>query len=65
MYYSLIGAVLFTIVGYPISLLTGGTKSLDERLISPFVRKYYKKQLVKNIESNSEELKNMNVKTVD
>ncbi len=57
MYYSLIGAIIFTVVGYPISLLTGGTKDLDERLISPIIRKYYKKLLVKNVEL--EELKNI------
>jgi hypothetical protein len=62
MYYSLIGAVIFTIVGYPISLLTGGTKDLDERLISPIIRKYYRKLLVKNVEL--EELKNMKAEYV-
>jgi hypothetical protein len=47
MYYSLIGTVLFALVGYPISILTGGTENLDPKLLSPLFRKSYKPQIEK------------------
>lgn len=39
-HFSLIGALLVAIVGYPISILTGGTKNLDQNLLSPLFRKH-------------------------
>jgi solute carrier family 5 (sodium-coupled monocarboxylate transporter), member 8/12 len=47
MYYSLIGAILVAVVGYPISILTGGTKNLDPKLLSPLFRRFYKLNLEK------------------
>jgi hypothetical protein len=60
MYYSLIGSIIFTIVGYPISLLTGGTRSLDERLISPIARRFFRKKLLKSVAVKDGELENLN-----
>lgn len=37
------------IVGYPISILTGGTKDLDPKLLSPLFRQFYKKNLEKSL----------------
>lgn len=46
MYYSLLGLILTFVVAYPISLMTGGTKDLDEILLTPLVRsKHYKDKL--------------------
>lgn len=44
---SLIGALLVSIVGYPVSLLTGGTQNLDPKLLSPIFRRFYKSNLEK------------------
>ncbi|CAG9809480.1 unnamed protein product [Chironomus riparius] len=38
MYYSLIGTILVAVCGYPISILTGGVKDLDENLLAPMFR---------------------------
>lgn len=45
---SVIGTVLVILVGYPISLLTGGTKDLDPMLLSPLFRRFYKRNLEKS-----------------
>lgn len=43
MYYALIGLTILFVVGYPVSLLTGGTQNLDEILLTPCMRsKEYK-----------------------
>lgn len=43
MYYALLGLVILFLVAYPVSLLTGGTKNLDEILLTPCMRsKAYK-----------------------
>ena len=39
MYYSFLGTVLVAVVGYPISIITGGTKDLDYKLLAPIFRK--------------------------
>jgi len=39
MYYSLIGTILVAVCGYLISILTGGVKDLDEKLLAPMFRK--------------------------
>lgn len=39
MYYSLLGTLLVAIVGYPISIISGGTKNLDQKLLAPIFRK--------------------------
>lgn len=39
--FSVIGTLLVIIVGYPISLMTGGTKDLDPKLLSPLFRRFY------------------------
>uniref|UniRef100_A0A1B0CT26 Putative sodium/solute symporter n=1 Tax=Lutzomyia longipalpis TaxID=7200 RepID=A0A1B0CT26_LUTLO len=44
MYYSVIGALLVFVVGYPVSLLTGGHDDIDERLLAPFLRSWYRNQ---------------------
>jgi hypothetical protein len=36
------------LVGYPISILTGGTKDLDPMLLSPPFRRFYKANLEKS-----------------
>lgn len=41
MYYSVLGLIVMVLVGYPISILTGGTENLDEKLLAPFLRKKY------------------------
>lgn len=48
MYYSLIGTLLVAFVGYPISMMTGGTKNLDPKLLSPMFRRFYKVNLEKS-----------------
>lgn len=40
--------MLVVIIGYPISLLTGGTKDLDPRLLTPIFRRFYKTNLKKS-----------------
>lgn len=52
MYYTLIGVFIVFIVGYPISLLTGGNVITDERLLTPFVRSknYQEKKFKQNCE---------------
>lgn len=45
---SLIGTVLVIIVGYPISLMSGGTKDLDPKLLSPLFRRFYNLNLEKS-----------------
>lgn len=47
--FSVIGTVLVILVGYPVSILTGGTKDLDPKLLSPLFRGFYKKNLEKSI----------------
>lgn len=42
MYYSMIGAWLVMIIGYPISYFTGGGGYVDKKLLAPQVRRYYK-----------------------
>lgn len=49
MYYSLIGTLIVLIIGYPISLLTGGCSDLDARLLTPIVRRFYTKYNAVNI----------------
>lgn len=50
MYYSVIGALLVFVVGYPVSLLTGGNDDIDERLLAPFLRSWYRNsRKVKNL----------------
>ncbi|GAB0095389.1 sodium-coupled monocarboxylate transporter 1 [Sergentomyia squamirostris] len=44
MYYSVIGALIVFIVGYPVSILTGGDEDIDERLLAPFMRSWYRNQ---------------------
>lgn len=39
MYYSFLGTVIVAIVGYPISIITGGTTDLDDKLLAPIFRK--------------------------
>jgi hypothetical protein len=46
-YSSLIGTLLVILVGYPVSLFTGGTKDLDPKLLSPLFRRFYKSNLEK------------------
>jgi hypothetical protein len=41
MYYSVLGIVILALVGYPVSILTGGTEHLDEKLLAPFLRKKF------------------------
>lgn len=36
-----------SIIGYPISILTGGTKNLDPKLLSPLFRRFYKTNIEK------------------
>ncbi|XP_059617566.1 sodium-coupled monocarboxylate transporter 2-like [Phlebotomus argentipes] len=44
MYYSVIGAMIVFIVGYPVSILTGGHDDIDERLLAPFLRGWYRRR---------------------
>lgn len=39
MYYALIAVVVMFLVGYPVSILTGGFNAHDERLFTPWVRR--------------------------
>ena len=48
MYYSLIGTILVAVVGYPISIMSGGTKNLDPKLLSPIFRRFYNLNLEKS-----------------
>jgi hypothetical protein len=41
MYYSVLGIAILALVGYPVSILTGGTENLDEKLLAPFLRKKF------------------------
>lgn len=50
MYYSMIGCILVYIVGYPVSLLTGGNKVKDQRLLATFIRKKSSNKLPQNVE---------------
>lgn len=52
-FFSLIGTLLVAFVGYPISIITGGTKNLDPKLLSPVFRRFYKM----NLEKSAVELK--------
>lgn len=45
----MIGTILVAIVGYPVSILTGGTKNLDPKLLSPVFRRFYKLNLEKSV----------------
>lgn len=40
--------MLVALVGYPISIMTGGTKNLDPKLLSPLFRRFYKDNLEKS-----------------
>ncbi|CRK91471.1 CLUMA_CG005138, isoform A [Clunio marinus] len=62
MYYSLIGTILVIIVGYPISLMTGGTKNLDQKLLSPLFRRSHVNELEIEFPLNLEEQKNLTEK---
>ena len=42
MYYSFLGTILVAIIGYPISLITGGTQDLDQKLLAPIFRREHK-----------------------
>uniref|UniRef100_A0A1B0DNN0 Sodium-dependent multivitamin transporter n=1 Tax=Phlebotomus papatasi TaxID=29031 RepID=A0A1B0DNN0_PHLPP len=53
MYYSTIGCILVYLVGYPVSLLTGGNKVKDQRLLAHFRRK----KTSNNLPQNAEELR--------
>jgi hypothetical protein len=62
MYYSVLGIVILALVGYPVSLLTGGTKNLDEKLLAPFLRKKFvqdRKELM--IQKTIEEMQKLNI----
>lgn len=48
MYYATIGFAIVYLIGYPVSLLTGGNKLYDQRLLAIFLRK----QPIKQIPSN-------------
>ncbi|XP_055709051.1 sodium-coupled monocarboxylate transporter 1-like [Phlebotomus papatasi] len=50
MYYSTIGCVLVYLIGYPVSLLTGGINVKDQRLLAPFIRKKASNKLPQNVE---------------
>ncbi|CAO1405272.1 unnamed protein product [Diamesa tonsa] len=50
MYYSIVGTLLVAIVGYPVSIMTGGTQNLDHQLLAPIFRKLYKKENEKNLQ---------------
>lgn len=39
MYYTFIGVMVVFLVGYPVSILTGGNVVQDERLMTPFLRR--------------------------
>lgn len=68
MYYSLIGTLVVFIVGYPVSLMTGGCDDLNERLLAPPIRRlfsnYLKELKIKISETklNKNDLKPLNVK---
>ena len=49
MYYSIVGTLLVAIVGYPVSIMTGGTQNLDHQLLAPIFRKLHKKEYEKNL----------------
>lgn len=48
MYYALIGLIIMFLVAYPVSLLTGGTDSLDENLLTPFMRSKAHKKMTED-----------------
>jgi sodium-coupled monocarboxylate transporter 8/12 len=56
MYYSFLGSILVAIVGYPISILTGGNKELDEKLLAPVARKLFQRKSNKNSNTSGIEL---------
>ncbi len=56
MYYSFLGSILIAIVGYPISILTGGNKELDEKLLALVARKLFKRKSNKNSNTSGIEL---------
>ena len=60
MYYSLLGSLIVLVVGYPISIFTGGTKDLDEKLLAPFLRKSYRKNVKKNVSQEAKQKFNIN-----
>lgn len=49
MYYSIVGTLLVGIVGYPVSIMTGGTQNLDHQLLAPIFRKLYKNEYEKKL----------------
>jgi hypothetical protein len=63
MYYSVLGIVILALVGYPVSLLTGGTENLDEKLLAPLLRKKFvqdrKEQM---IQKTIEEMQVLNIR---
>lgn len=64
MYYSLIGTLVVFLVGYPVSLMTGGCPELDERLLAPLPRKLYLNSLKKQKQKEAE-LSQMNLKPLN
>lgn len=44
MYYSFIGSLLVSVCGYIISIVTGGNENLDPKLLSPIIRRFYRKE---------------------
>lgn len=64
--FSLIGAILVAVVGYPISVLTGGTKNLDQNLLSPLCRKHKDKSPIElTFVVSPEEIKKLKEKCQD
>jgi solute carrier family 5 (sodium-coupled monocarboxylate transporter), member 8/12 len=55
MYYSLLGIIIMLVVGYPVSIWTGGNESVDEILLTPLCRsKNYKEmQWKKDVQYNT------------
>ncbi|GAB0101000.1 hypothetical protein DMENIID0001_171170 [Sergentomyia squamirostris] len=45
MYYGTLGIAIVYVVGLPVSLLTGGDKITDQRLLAPFIRKTYQEKV--------------------
>jgi hypothetical protein len=66
MYYSILGFLIFALVGYPVSIFTGSSEYFDEKLLAPFLRQSYLddkkvKNLQKNIDDFIDELKILRV----
>jgi hypothetical protein len=56
MYYSFLGSILVPIVGYSISIIIGGNKELDEKLLAPVARKLFQRKSNKNSNTSGIEL---------